>query len=194
MELAPEKANNELARLDPPALKSIFGLGYGSANDELFHYLGGIFEQHTGRGTTQPVIINHRAMLCSLQGTNKNFGVYTPPSAATNLITRELAASEYGLLSGTTNRQIAIDTIASVLNSMPTYHPEGMDWSPDYYADLAVKASLHAAKPLQARDILLRGLQLEPTSDQLQYLARIFGREGLLHRTGIVQAEINASR
>jgi len=181
MGLVHDDINNELARLDPAALKSIFGLGYGSVNDELIHYLGGLFAQHAGRGTAQPVIVDNRAMLCSLQGTNKHFGVYTPPSAATNLITRQLAASEYGLLGDATNRLAAIDTIQSVLNSLPGYRPEGSDWSPDYYADLAVKASLHAARPDQAVAILLKALQLEPNSDQLQYLARVFARQGLIH-------------
>jgi predicted membrane-bound spermidine synthase len=193
MDLASDEVNNELAKLEPPALRSIFGLGYGSANDELLHYLGGRFAQHSGRGTAQPVIIDNRAMPCSLQGTNKNFGVYTPPSAATNLITRQLAMSEYGLLSDATNRSAAIDTIENVLNSLSGYRSEGADWSPDYYADLAVKASLRASNRGQARAILLRGLQLEPNSDQLGYLSRILAREGILQPSDIAQAETKAS-
>jgi predicted membrane-bound spermidine synthase len=180
MELAPAGVNDELAKLEPPALKSVFGQGYGSANDELLHYLGGLPEQHEGRGTAKPVIDDNRAMLCSLQGTNKHFGVWTPPSAATNLIARELAMSEYGLLGDATNRMAAVDTIENVLNSLPGYRPEWGDWEPHYYADLAIKASLRASRPAQAREILIRGLQLEPNSDQLLYLARIMAREGLL--------------
>ncbi len=94
MNLVPDEVNNELAKLQPATLQSIFGAGYGSENNELMHYLGGLFAQHAGRGTAQPVIIDNRAMLCSLQGTNKSFGVFTPPSASTNLIARQLAASE----------------------------------------------------------------------------------------------------
>ena len=194
MDLAAEEANNELAKLEPPALKSIFGLGYGSANEELFHYLGGRFAQHEGRGTAQPVIIDNRAMPCSLQGTNKSFGVYTPASAATNLITRQLAKSEYGLLSDPTNRLAAIDTIENVLNALPGYGWEGADWSPGYYADLGVKASLRASRAGQARAILLRGLELEPNSEQLQYLARILTREGIIQAAGMGRSEIKASR
>jgi len=192
MDLASDEANSELSKLEPTALKTIFGLGYGSANDELLHYLGGLFAQHAGRGTTQPVIIDNRAMLCSLQGTNKHFGVYTPPSAATNLVTRQLAMSEYGLLGGTTNRLAAIDTIESVLNSLPDYRSEGADWSPDYYADLAVKACLRSSNRRQAGEILLRGLQLQPNSDELQYLARILGREGILRPANMARAETKA--
>jgi hypothetical protein len=74
----------------------------------------------------------------------------------------------------------AVDTIENVLNSLPGYRPEWGDWEPHYYADLAIKASLRASRPAQAREILIRGLQLEPNSDQLLYLARIMAREGLL--------------
>jgi hypothetical protein len=193
MDLAPDEVNNDLAKLEPAALKSIFGLGYGSANDELLHYLGGLFGQHSGRATAQPVVIDNRAMLCSLQGTNKNFGVYTPPSAATNLITRELAMSEYALLSDAAHRSAAIETIENVLDSLPGYHPGDADWSPAYYADLAIKASLRASNSVQARAILLRALQLEPNSDQLQYLSRILAREGILQPADIAQAEIKGS-
>jgi hypothetical protein len=48
---------------------------------------------------------------------------------------------------------------------------------PAYYADVGVKASLRASDPSRARAILLRGLQLEPDSDQLHYLERILARE-----------------
>jgi hypothetical protein len=190
MSLAPDEVNNELAKLDPSALQSLFGARYGSINSELARYLGGLLAQHAGRGTAQPVIIDNRAMPCSLQGTNKHFGVFTPPSAATNLFTRQLAASEYGLLSNATNQLAAIDTIQSVLNSLSGYRLESPDWSPAYYTDLAVKASLRASRPGQARAILLRGLQLEPDSDGLQYLARILAREGVLQASDISQAGI----
>jgi hypothetical protein len=128
-------------------------------------------------------------MLCSLQGENKHFGVWTPPSAATNLFAQEMAASEYGLLGDATNRMAAIDTIQSVLNSLPGFDP-AWDWEPHYYADLAVKASLRDSKPQQAREILLRALQLEPRSDQLNYLARIMEREGELKPKDVAQTEI----
>ncbi len=97
-----------------------------------------------------------------------------------------------GLLSNATNRLAAIDTIESVLNSLSGYEFQGADWSPDYYADLAIKASLRSSKPGQATAILLRGLQLDPYSDQLQYLARIFAREGLLQSADTTVTEVRA--
>ena len=119
MGLASDEVNNELARIEPSAVKIDFGLGYGSANDELLHYLGGLFAQHAGpragaaghRGKSRDAV--------QFAGHKQDFGVYTPPSAATNLVARELAASEYGLLGDATNRLAAIDTIQSVLNSLP---------------------------------------------------------------------------
>jgi hypothetical protein len=177
MDLASDDVNSELATLDPPALKTIFGLGYGSANDDLEHYLSDHFAQYSGRRTAPPMAINNRAMLCSLQGTNKNFGIYTPPSAATNLFARQLTMAEYALRGDPTNYPAAIESIQNILDSLPGYRAEDSDWSPDYYADLAIKASLHASNPARAKAILRRGLQLEPDSDQLRYLSRIFLRE-----------------
>ena len=188
MELSPPGANEELSKLDPSDLTSIFGHGYGSANDQLIYYIGALLKQQAGRGTAKPVIDDNRAMLCSLQGTNKHFGIWTPPSAATNLFAREMTESEYGLLGTATNRLAAIDTIESVLKSLPGFNPE-WDWTPHYYADLAVKASLRASKPGQAKEILLRALHLEPRSDQLNYLARIMAREGLLKPEDLAGAE-----
>ncbi|HEX3718380.1 MAG TPA: fused MFS/spermidine synthase [Verrucomicrobiae bacterium] len=187
MDLASDKVNNELAKLDVPALESVFGRGYGSFNDQLLYYLQGRFAKQAGRGAGQPVIVDHRAMLCSLQGTNKNFGIYTPPSAATNMISRELAAAEYGLRGDAAQQSAAIDTIQSVLDSLPQYVQRITDWTPAYYADLAIKASLRASNPERAKMILLRGLQLEPNSEQLGYLSRIFVREGILQPGEMLQ-------
>jgi spermidine synthase len=175
MELASEKVNAELSKLDVHALESIFGRGYGSFNQQLIYYLTGEF-----RGKPQPVIVDHHAMLCSLQGTNKSFGVWTPLSASTNLISRQMAAAEYGLLGDAAQQSAAVDAIESVLDSLASYSPQQMDWSPAYYADLAIKAALRASNPRQAKAILVRAMQLEPTAIQLRYLSRIFAREGIL--------------
>jgi len=66
------------------------------------------------------------------------------------------------------------------LDAVQHYDSNGADWSPAYYADLGVKASLREANPTRARALLLRGLQLEPDSDQLHYMARILIREKIL--------------
>jgi predicted membrane-bound spermidine synthase len=190
MDLASDEVNSDLSKLDPPALKTIFASGYGSADDDLEGYLMGRFAHDAGRGPPKPFMIGTHAMTCSLQGTNKSFGIYTPPSAATNAMTRQLAMSEYSLRSAPTNQSAAIDSIENALDSVPGYRSQDADWSPAYYADLAVKASLRLSDPGRARAILLRGLQLEPDSDQLHYLSRILLRERILQPVDIPQAGI----
>jgi predicted membrane-bound spermidine synthase len=180
MQLATDKDNDDLAKLDPPALKTIFDNGQGSANADMLNYLHVCYAHYMGRGPVRPLTMNNHAMLCSLQGTNKSFGVYTPPSAATNTLARELATAEYQLRSDPSS-QAAIDRIKNALDSMPGYRSGDLDWSPAYYADLAVQASLRTPTPSRAGAILLRGLRLEPNSDQLLYLSRLLLREGILH-------------
>jgi spermidine synthase len=192
-QLASDDVNNELAKLGPSDLKSVFGRGWGSANNELFRFFTGLFTEHPGRATAQPVIIDNHAMPCSLQGTNKNFGVFTPLSAATNMVSRQIAASEYALLGDAANRLAGIAAIENVLNSMTRSSVGGTDWSPDYYADLAIKACLRASDPEQARKILLRGLELQPNSVQLQYLARVLAHEGVLRPAELAKVEERAS-
>jgi spermidine synthase len=187
MDLASDEANNELAKLDVPSLESIFGRGYGSANDELLHFLVGRFEEQAGRGAARPVIVDHRAMLCSLKGGNQRYGIYTPPSAATNLVSRQLADAEYGLHGNPDQQSAAIDTIQSVLESFQESQTKLIDWSPAYYADLAIKASLRTSNLKQAKAILDRGLQLQPESLQLQYLSRILDRGWPLHKSEVAQ-------
>jgi len=192
-QLASDDVNNELAKLGPSDLKSVFGRVWGSANNELFRFFTGLFTDHTGRATAQPVIIDNHAMPCSLQGTNKSFGVFTPLSAATNMVSRQIATSEYALLGDATNRLAGIAAIENILNSMTRSSLGGTDWSPDYYADLAIKACLRASDPERARKILLRGLELQPNSVQLQYLARVLAHAGVLRPAELAKIEERAS-
>jgi hypothetical protein len=187
MDLATEKVNNDLAKLDPPALQLIFEHGQGSANIDLLTYLHIHFEHYSGRGSLRALMSGNHAMPCSLQGTNKNFGIYTPPSAATNAITRQLVMSEYSLRSAPTSQSAAIQGIENALDAVSGYRSQDADWSPAYYADLGVKASLRLSDSRRAGAILLRGLQLEPDSDQLHYLSRILLRERILQPLDIPQ-------
>jgi predicted membrane-bound spermidine synthase len=186
MDLASDEANNDLAKLDPSALQTIFATGQGSANGDLQLYLRNRFEHALGREPIHPIVSGNHAMPCSLQGTNKSFGVYTPPSAATNALTHQLAMAEYNWRTGR-EKESAIESIQNALDSVTDFHSQDADWSPAYYADLAVKASLRLADAERARTILLRGLQLEPDSDQLHYLARILLREGLVQPADLSQ-------
>ncbi len=177
-ELASDEANEELGELNQPDLKLIFLSGYGSANDDLMRFLSDRFAQFSGGAAAKPIVSANRAMLCSLQGKTKRYGVYTPPSNSTNELTQQLVKSEYDLRSGDTARQAAaVETIGNVLNVLAGHRAENFDWSPDYYADLAIKFSLRFGHRAQAKSILLSALQLQPNSQQLAYLYRILGRE-----------------
>ena len=188
MDLASDQINNDLAHLEPPALKLIFGAGWGSANEDLESYLKDRYQQYGGRGVVKPMMINNRAMLCSLQGTNRSIGVASPPSAATNVITRQLAIAEYVLRTDPTRRVDAIRSIENALEAVSSFHSEGADWSPAYYADLGVKFSLRASNPALAKAVLLCGLRLEPDSDQLHYLSRILIRQHILDPPAMARA------
>jgi hypothetical protein len=158
-------------------LKSIFGSGQGSANDDLSSFLHDRYSHSTGAGEAKPMMIGNRAMPCSLEGTNRRIAIPSPPSAATNALVRQLAMSEYVLRTDPARQALAITSLENALNALSGFNRQDADWSPAYYADLGVKASLRLGNAPQARAILLRGLQLEPDSDQLAYLSRILARE-----------------
>jgi hypothetical protein len=179
-----------LAQLEPPDLKSIFGGAYASVNQDLETYLQDRYKQYSGGGPAKPFVLNGRAMPCSLQGTNRNIGIAAPPSAATNALTRQLASAEFVLRTEPDRQAAAIASIENALDAVQSYHPESDDWSPAYYADLGVKFSLRLSDPGRAKVLLLRGLQLEPDSDQLHYLSRILMREKILQPTDIAQSEL----
>lgn len=177
-DLAPDEANKELATLAPPAVNGIFG-GPGSANPDLQTYLADCFAEFSGRGTAKPVVISNRFMPCSLSGSSKAFGVYAPQSSATNTVLRQLVMGEYALRMDP-KRMDAVQGIGTGLAAATANSWQDQDWTPDYYAELAIKCSLRESDPGQARAILLRGLELQPDSDHLRYLSRIFLREKIL--------------
>jgi hypothetical protein len=173
--IAPEEKNHVLAKLDFASLNPIFGKAYGSGNPELQQYFDNCFAGRVGS-----MAFGNRIMPCIFQPPNSKPVVYAPPSAKTNETSRELYFAEAYLQTDPTNQLRAIANIKKVLDGMKSYDPQQTEWSPAYYADLAVKASLHLGDTAQAKAILLRGLQLEPKSDQLGYIARILGREGII--------------
>jgi tetratricopeptide (TPR) repeat protein len=105
----------------------------------------------------------------------------------TNLTARQLYYAEAALQTDPANQLQAIKAIKSILDSLQNYKAQDSDWSAAYYADLAIKASLHLGDTAQAKAILLRGLQLEPDSDELQYLSRILIHEGILQPSEITK-------
>lgn len=178
MELASDAVNDELSDLDAPAVKLIFNSGYGSANVDLMQYVAERYAQFSTGAAFRPIVSRNRAMLCSLRGKSKNYGVYTPPSASTNAITKELVDSEFGLRGGDPAKQAAaVDSLCQVVALLAATRGQPFDWSPDYYVQLGVKAALRLGLRAQAQTLLNGGLQLQPGSKELAYLARILGRE-----------------
>ncbi len=177
--LASDAANNDLSTLEPPELKAIFDSGQGSVNIDMMNYLHAQYNHYTTHAPMHPVVTDNHVMPCSLQGTNKMYGIYTPPSAATNALTHQLASAEYALATDP-SKLSAIEDIEYALDATFNYHRQNADWSAAYYADLAVKACLRRQAYDRAKAILLRGLQLEPDSDELHYLSRILIREKIL--------------
>ena len=173
--LAPLTKSKILAQLSLADLNPIYGKSYGSSNPDLQSFMDSRFQGQIGSLT-----FGNRIMPCVFQGTNSKVLVYAPRSAATNQLTRQLYIADAIFKSEPAREMEAIESVKSLLDSVQGYQPETADWSAAYYADLAVKACLRQNQPALAKAILLRGLQLEPASDQLAYLSRILLRAGIL--------------
>jgi hypothetical protein len=173
--IAPPMKNTVLVELGTADLIQIFGKSFGSGNPDLQSFLDNRFQGRTGSLT-----FGNLVMPCVFQETNSRAVVYSPPSAATNLNTRQLYFAEAILQTDPTKQLQAIETIKQILDTTQNYKPQDLDWSAAHYADLAVKASLRLGNTALAKGILLRGLQLEPDSDELGYLSRILIREGII--------------
>ncbi|HEY1662352.1 MAG TPA: fused MFS/spermidine synthase [Verrucomicrobiae bacterium] len=176
-DLAPVEKNKILAGLNLTNLAPIFHIVYGSGNLQLQSYLTDRYKGNIGSLT-----FGNQVMPCIFRDTNASLLVYAPPSVKTNLMVRQLYYSEIALLqSGTTqkskNGSIAVNAIESILDGVQNYKRENEDWSAAHYADIAIKASLRFGDVTQAKAILARGLQMEPDSEQLQYLSRILARD-----------------
>ena len=175
MNVAPLEKEQALKKLDVADLKGIFGGIFGSCDYNLQSFLQNRFEGQIGSLTFGDLI-----MPCVFQATNAATIVYAARSAATNPISRQLYYSDAVLQTKPKEWPEAVQNIKRILDGLKSYNPQDMDWSPAYYAGLAVEASLRTGNPAQAKAILLRGLQLEPDSEQLAYLSRILIREGIL--------------
>lgn len=171
---APEK-NQVLAELGMANLVTIFGGVAPSVNHDLQAYL----RNRMGGGPGN-LFFGNRVMPCVFQDIKAGAVVFAPPSGATNTIVRQLYNAEVALHGDATKHLQAVQSTREALDSLPSFQRQNADWSPAHYADLAVKASLRMGRPVEAKAILLRGLQLEPDSEDLQYLARILVREGIL--------------
>jgi predicted membrane-bound spermidine synthase len=183
--IAPPPKNKVLADLGLVDLISIFGRNFSSGNQQLQSFLNDRFQGQVGSLTFGNLI-----MPCVFQDTNSRALVYEPPSAATNLNARELYFAEVILKTEPARQSQAIEAIQLILASVKDYKPQDSDWSAAYYADLAVKTSLRLGNAAKAKAILLRGLQLEPDSEELAYLSRILIREGILQPSEVPAAVV----
>ncbi len=184
MELAPAGKNQVLAQLDLAQLVPIFGGVAPSVNHDLETYL-----RNLSQGQSGSMVFGDRVMPCVFGSTNIGAGIpaLAPPSAQTNAVTRQLYFAESALRTDPARQMDAIEHIAQALNLVRDYNPQKADWSPAYYADLAVKACLRLNNAAEAKAILLRGLQLEPDSDELHYLSRILIARGMLQPADVPQ-------
>jgi hypothetical protein len=171
---APDK-NALLAGLNEASLRAAFCGFYESVNPELdlcVHWRvdGRLNAEQMGGGLTLP---------CVFRGTNQS-ALLPPPDAGTNQVARQLFEAEAQLQSGSAPGLQAIDQIEGALEKRQLGLAQQPGWSASYYAGLAVKASLRLGDAQRAQKALVLGLQLEPDSDTLQYLARVMEREGNL--------------
>ena len=180
MDLAPADKNRVLEQLDIAQLGVIFGGVAPSVNHDLETYL-----RNRSQGQSGSMVFGDRVMPCVFQGTN-GLVIIAPRSAQTNLVSRQLYYAEAILRTKPAESAAAIQSIATILDGL-NYNPHETDWSPAYYADLAVKASLRLGNTAAAKSILLRGLQLEPDSDELRYLSRVLIHEQILQPAEITQ-------
>jgi predicted membrane-bound spermidine synthase len=165
---APEK-NRLLGRLSPQDQTAIFSR-FSSVNTELMSY---VRMQVDPSSATSGL----RSMPCVFRGPVEPL-VYAPEVARTNTTVRKLVEDELTFRGNSEDSiKAAIITTKQILDATKRYEPEVENWRADYYAGLAVKACLRVGQKEDAKQILARGLQLEPLSPQLNYLSRILDRE-----------------
>jgi tetratricopeptide (TPR) repeat protein len=184
MELAPPEKNRALATVDIGTLNRIFAGQSQSVNPSLQAYIEMLVEGNIG-----PRQFPLLAMPCVFRGTNDPV-FFMPDAARTNQILRALFTAEAVLKTNPTNQLEAVESIRNLLGGLTDYSARSAGWSAAYYAALGAKAALQLGANEHAKTILLRGLQLEPDSAELHYLARIMVREGVLQPTELPESVV----
>lgn len=165
---APDK-NGQLAQLTPQDLVTIFNL-YASVNTELTAYIRMLVNPAAGSDGL-------RSMPCVFRGPVQTL-IYAPEAARTNSLVLNLVNAEVALRGDSVDSiKAAVTTTAQLLNAARPNQAENEGWKADYYAGLAVKAGIRLGNYDEAKQVLARGLQLEPESKELNYLSRILARE-----------------
>ncbi|HZP60022.1 MAG TPA: hypothetical protein VFB27_06815 [Opitutaceae bacterium] len=170
--IAPLQKDLALGELDDATLKSIFCSSFASVNPGLQKF---VQMRVQGNVAPDPGLLS---MPCIFRG-SLDFPVYEPLAAQTNEIVHRLANAE-SMLENSPNQAQAVEEIKRALDAVQVYQPKTAGWSAAYYACLGSEVGLRLGNAAAARAILLRGLQLEPDSPELNYLARIFRQEGVL--------------
>ena len=179
-DIAPTNKPAALATVDGANLKAIFGGDYTSVNPDLQKYLRMRFFGGN-LGDSLEVEVEGRPLPCVFRPTpTASVPAQLAAAALTNQVARQLVDAEAWLHGDPAKQADAILAIERILTATVDSGAAKPFWSPADYAGLAAKASLRQGNSEQARKILLRGLELEPYSDQLLYLARIFTREKIL--------------
>jgi len=170
LHLAPPEKDRGLAQLGDADLASVFG-EFPSVDPGLQQFVRARVE---GTLSSDDQL---RSLPCIFRGTNET-AVFSAPDAPE--IFRRLADADAQLENSPADQPQAVDEIKNLLDSVQNYNPQSAGWSAAYYASLAAEVSLRLGNVAEAKAILLRGRQLDPNSDELNYLARIYIHDGIL--------------
>ncbi len=187
MDLAAPEKNRALATIDVGTLSRIFSGQFQSVNPSLQAYIEMLAEGNIG-----PRQFPLLAMPCVFRGTNDPV-FFVPDAARTNRILAMLVSAEAVLKTNPnqTNQLEAIQTIKNQLAGLENYSARDAGWSAAIYAALGAKAALRWGITNDAKAILVRGLELEPDSAELHYLARIMMREGALDKLDLPKSVVS---
>jgi len=184
MDLAPPGKNEALKQLSWGQVQQIFGGIAPSVNHALQARL-----KLQGAGAADPAQLALLTMPFVFQGTNTAL-LFMPDIARTNAIAYQLFNAEAVLKTNPTNQLAAVMSIQQTLNMPEVNHLRAPRWSAAYYAKMAVKASVRLGEGELAKALLLRGMQLDPDSEELQYLSRILIHKGMLQPADLRQASV----
>jgi len=159
-----------LAQLGTNELKRIFS-EYPSANEDLQQWM--VLRCEGRLSDTNAPGSADRLMPCVFRGNNGPLYAPWVPATTTNEVVQRLFKAECALILQSGREVAALQQIEDTLQQLRDYTPDKAGWSAGYYANVGIKMSLERGNIPQAQRILRRGLELEPNSEVLQYLARI---------------------
>ncbi len=176
-DLAPVEKTRLLSRLGWTNALAVLGTRYSSVNPDMRALVS--FQATLDPGTPAPRLGGGHMAPCVFDSTNETL-LKAPLAVRTNPIAHLLFEAESTLRSATQVRAKAIEQIEAILAATPAPQPRDSGWHAEYYVALAAKARLRQGEPGKARQVLLRGLELVPYSEQLSFLARVLAHEGVL--------------